>query len=52
MATTLKGALNVALKRLIGIPHDQLLQQRYEKFRQFGVFEEHTTSEAERDTAH
>jgi acetyl-CoA carboxylase carboxyl transferase subunit alpha len=52
MATRLKGSLVTALRRLTGIPRDQLLQQRYDKFRKFGVFEEHTAVEAERDTAH
>lgn len=52
MATTLKGSLVAALRRLSAIPRDQLLQQRYDKFRRFGVFEEHAALEAERDTAH
>jgi acetyl-CoA carboxylase carboxyl transferase subunit alpha len=52
MAMRLKGSLVTALRRLIGIPRDQLLQQRYDKFRRFGVFEEQSASEAERDTAH
>jgi acetyl-CoA carboxylase carboxyl transferase subunit alpha len=52
MATRLKGSLVTALRRLGAIPRDQLLQQRYDKFRRFGVFEEHAAGEAERDTAH
>jgi acetyl-CoA carboxylase carboxyl transferase subunit alpha len=51
MATTLKGSLVTALRRLSGIPRDRLLQLRYEKFRRFGVFEEQTL-ESERETAH
>ena len=52
MATRLKGSLVAALRQLSGIPKDQLLQQRYEKFRRFGVFEEQVAAESERETAH
>ncbi|MBL8851552.1 MAG: acetyl-CoA carboxylase carboxyltransferase subunit alpha [Planctomycetaceae bacterium] len=52
MATRLKGSLSAALRKLIGIPREQLLQQRYDKFRRFGQFEELATTEADRDTAH
>ncbi|MFO1093066.1 MAG: acetyl-CoA carboxylase carboxyltransferase subunit alpha [Planctomycetaceae bacterium] len=52
MATRLKASLVTALRRLTGIPREQLLQQRYEKFRRYGVFEEHAAGEAERDTVH
>jgi acetyl-CoA carboxylase carboxyl transferase subunit alpha len=52
MAMRLKGSLVTALRRLSALPHDQLVQQRYNKFRKFGVFEEHAPTEAERDTAH
>ncbi|MEQ9411210.1 MAG: acetyl-CoA carboxylase carboxyltransferase subunit alpha [Fuerstiella sp.] len=40
MAMTLKGALAEALQSLEGIPRDQLLDRRYERFRRIGVFEE------------
>lgn len=41
MAATLKGALTKALRKLQGIPGEQLLDTRYEKFRRMGMFEEH-----------
>ncbi len=40
MATTLKGSLNQAIKELQGVPKEELLDRRYEKFRRMGVFEE------------
>jgi acetyl-CoA carboxylase carboxyl transferase subunit alpha len=40
MATLLKGSLVQALKDLQAQPADQLLERRYAKFRNFGVFEE------------
>jgi acetyl-CoA carboxylase carboxyl transferase subunit alpha len=40
MATTLKGSLNAALKTLLGIPIEHLLDRRYDKFRRIGAFEE------------
>ncbi len=40
IATSLKGSLLANLRQLSGIPTDDLLQQRYEKFRKLGVFEE------------
>lgn len=40
MATTLKGALLAALRPLMNVPRDELLERRYEKFRRIGVFEE------------
>lgn len=52
MATRLKGSLAAALRRLSGMPKDQLLQQRYEKFRRFGVFEEQLVADSDRETAH
>jgi len=40
MATTLKGVLVKAFDRLRRVPLDELLEQRYQKFRRMGVFEE------------
>jgi acetyl-CoA carboxylase carboxyl transferase subunit alpha len=40
MAATLKASLVAALKDLVAIPHDELLERRYQKFRRMGVFEE------------
>lgn len=40
MAATLKACLNRNLRELAGVPRDQLLAQRYDKFRRIGVFEE------------
>ena len=40
MASTLKQSLVRNLKRLSGVPLDELVDRRYEKFRAFGVFEE------------
>lgn len=40
MAMTLKGALVEAVQSLEGIPKDELLNRRYERFRRIGVFEE------------
>ncbi|APZ95740.1 acetyl-CoA carboxylase carboxyltransferase subunit alpha [Fuerstiella marisgermanici] len=40
MAMTLKGALAEAVQSLEGIPKDELLDRRYERFRRIGVFEE------------
>lgn len=40
MATTLKGSLLKAFDRLRQLPLDALLDQRYQKFRRMGVFEE------------
>lgn len=39
-AGNLKASLTRALRQLSGIPTDKLLDRRYEKFRQIGVFEE------------
>lgn len=38
MATTLKGVLTKTFERLQRVPPDELLEQRYKKFRQMGVF--------------
>jgi acetyl-CoA carboxylase carboxyl transferase subunit alpha len=46
MAMTLKGSVLHALKELSAIPHEELLDRRYEKFRRIGVFEE-AVAEAE-----
>jgi acetyl-CoA carboxylase carboxyl transferase subunit alpha len=40
MASTLKGFLRRAFDGLGGLPADRLLEQRYQKFRRMGVFEE------------
>ena len=40
VATNLRGMLNASLKELQGIPKEELLDRRYEKFRRYGVFEE------------
>jgi acetyl-CoA carboxylase carboxyl transferase subunit alpha len=40
MATTLKGFLVKAFERLNRVPVEKLLEQRYQKFRRMGVFEE------------
>jgi len=40
IATTLKGFLVKAFERLNRVPVEQLLEQRYQKFRRMGVFEE------------
>ncbi|HSC71727.1 MAG TPA: acetyl-CoA carboxylase carboxyltransferase subunit alpha [Candidatus Methylomirabilis sp.] len=40
MATTLKGFLVKAFERLNRTPVEELLEQRYQKFRRMGVFEE------------
>ena len=46
MASTLKSALAKNLKRLGTIAIDELLEQRYAKFRRMGVFEEGGVVEA------
>ncbi|MCP4176051.1 MAG: acetyl-CoA carboxylase carboxyltransferase subunit alpha [Fuerstiella sp.] len=40
MAMTLKGTLVEALQSLEGLPKDELLDRRYNRFRKIGVFEE------------
>ncbi|WP_417378800.1 acetyl-CoA carboxylase carboxyltransferase subunit alpha [Gimesia sp.] len=45
MAAALKASLSANLKQLTGVPKDQLVDQRYEKFRKIGKF--HETLEAE-----
>ena len=40
MATALKASLSSNLKGLTGLPKDQLVDQRYEKFRKIGMFHE------------
>ena len=40
MATALKASLSSNLKSLSGLPKDQLVDQRYEKFRKIGMFHE------------
>ena len=39
-AENLKSAITAALREVTGIPIDKLVQQRYEKFRKMGVFQE------------
>jgi len=39
-AANLHSAITAALREVIGIPVDKLLQRRYEKFRKMGVFQE------------
>lgn len=40
MASTLKGFVLKAFERLLQLPIEELLEQRYQKFRRMGVFEE------------
>jgi acetyl-CoA carboxylase carboxyl transferase subunit alpha len=40
MAITLKSSVTAALKNLVQLPREQLLDRRYEKFRKIGLFEE------------
>ncbi len=40
MAATLKEVLVAAFQRLLAVPTDTLLEERYRKFRRMGVFEE------------
>lgn len=40
MATALKASLSANLKQLISIPLEELVDQRYKKFRKIGVFNE------------
>ncbi|QDT27399.1 Acetyl-coenzyme A carboxylase carboxyl transferase subunit alpha [Gimesia panareensis] len=40
MATALKASLSSNLKNLTGIPRDELVDRRYEKFRKIGMFHE------------
>lgn len=51
MAATLKGSLTKALRKLTTIPREDLLDRRYEKFRQIGVFEEQAMESDEATTA-
>ena len=44
MGFTLKASLIANLKRLSAIPAEERLQQRYERFRRMGVFEEPTSA--------
>ena len=46
MAMTLKGSLVGALRDLKAIPQEELLERRYQKFRNMGVFEETVASSA------
>jgi len=47
MAAALKASLSANLKQLSGIPLDQLVDERYEKFRKIGMFHESVEAEAE-----
>jgi len=40
MVATLKEAVAAAFRELRQVPTDALLEQRYQKFRRMGVFEE------------
>ena len=51
MAANLKGSLIENLKRLEAIPTDELLEQRYQKFRRIGVFEEGAPDPAQTESA-
>ena len=44
MANTLKTHLMRYLRELRGLPTDELLEQRYQKFRRMGVFTEEPAS--------
>lgn len=39
-AANLKAAVTTSLREVIGVPIDKLVQQRYDKFRKMGVFQE------------
>ncbi|MCA9015329.1 MAG: acetyl-CoA carboxylase carboxyltransferase subunit alpha [Planctomycetaceae bacterium] len=47
MAAALKASLSANLKQLINVPIDQLVDQRYEKFRKIGMFHETVEAAAE-----
>ncbi len=51
MALNLKSSLLAAIRKLKAIPPDELLDRRYEKFRQLGVFEERTAAGESNPTA-
>jgi acetyl-CoA carboxylase carboxyl transferase subunit alpha len=51
MATTLKAYLLRYLKELRHIPTEELLEQRYQKFRRMGVFEQHLRDGASEPSA-
>jgi len=51
MAATLKSSLIENLKKLKAVPHDTLLEQRYQKFRRMGVFEEGTLETPQSESA-
>jgi acetyl-CoA carboxylase alpha subunit len=40
MASTLKGFVLKAFERLLRLPVEELIEQRYQKFRRMGVIEE------------
>jgi acetyl-CoA carboxylase carboxyl transferase subunit alpha len=52
MATTLKAYLSRYLRELRNLPHEELLEARYQKFRRMGVFEEVATPGANGDSLH
>ena len=51
MAPTLKNALLLHLEQLLALPVAERLKQRYQKFRNFGHFNEKAPSEAGKDEA-
>jgi acetyl-CoA carboxylase carboxyl transferase subunit alpha len=46
MAETLRKAISHHLNKLDGLPIDEIVRQRYEKFRNMGVYGEENTAEA------
>jgi acetyl-CoA carboxylase carboxyl transferase subunit alpha len=50
MAATLKASVTKALRRLLSVPPEKLLDRRYEKFRRIGVFEERAVEAASEPT--
>ncbi|WP_145267175.1 acetyl-CoA carboxylase carboxyltransferase subunit alpha [Calycomorphotria hydatis] len=57
MADTLKASLVSAIDRISKLPPDQIIEERYERFRRMGFFEEAAAAQAseqstEDDTAH
>ena len=49
MAITLKASLVEAIRGLVDVPTDELLDRRYEKFRRLGVFDESVISDPDSD---
>jgi acetyl-CoA carboxylase carboxyl transferase subunit alpha len=51
MAMTLKASLIDAIRELQELPSDELLEQRYQRFRRLGVFEESPAAESDDDAS-